>query len=108
MDQIITLLNESRVFWGLTTIVVNMGSRYAMAEISKFQEAVLKTDYGKSMVIFCMFFMGSRDVITSLILTIAFMIVVETWLNEKSKYNLLPRTITEKFLVATPAADSLK
>lgn len=99
MDHVIPVLNESRLFWGITTLVVNMGSRYVMSDITLFQEAILKTELGKTIIIFCMCFMGSRDVLISAILTFTFMIVIQTWLNEKSKYNLLPKSITERFLI---------
>jgi hypothetical protein len=98
MDNLLLTLNNNRLFWGLTMIVVNMGSRYIIGDLTKVHEAILSNDYFKVIILFCMFFMGSRDVLVAICLTFGFIIIVQTWLNEKSKYNLLPHHIKEKFI----------
>lgn len=97
MDKLIQAVNGSRFFWGMSMIMVNMGSRYIIGDLTKFHEVILTNEYVKIVILFCMFFMGSRDIVVALCLTFAFTIVIQTWLNEKSKYNLLPRNIKEKF-----------
>lgn len=95
LDAVITSLvqlNNNKVFWGLTLILMNLGSRYVIADLNKLYENVLMMDLIKKLVLFCMFFVGCRDVLTSLALTFAFSIVFQALLNAHSKYNLLPKS----------------
>lgn len=97
----ISLLNNSKLFWGITMIIVNMGSRFVVGDLSRFHETVLMKDLAKKVVLFCMFFLGSRDVMIALCLTFAFSLLIQTFLNEKSPYNLLPKMVIEKMAEAT-------
>jgi ABC-type multidrug transport system fused ATPase/permease subunit len=91
--EYLALLNNSKLFTGLTMIMMNMGSRYVLADISQMQEQIMKHALFKKLILFCMFFVGTRDVLLAAILTFAFSAIVHGLLNEHSRYNLLPRSL---------------
>lgn len=95
-------LNNSKMFWGIALIMMNLGSRFVIGDINKVHEKILMMDLIKKVVLFCMFFVGSRDVIIALILTFAFSIVINGLLNSKSRFSMLPREFQNTVLVTDP------
>lgn len=86
----IDLVNNNRYFWGVTLLLLNLGSRHIVADIGQFIDNVLKHELTKKIILFSLFFVATRDVITSFIMTIIFTIIVYGVFNEKSKYSLVP------------------
>ena len=93
MLELLASLNTNKLFWGLTMVLMQMGSRYLITDLTKIHEKLLTNDLIKQVVLFCMFFVATRDVMTSIVLSFAFNIIMKTLLDEKSKYHLLPSTI---------------
>ena len=85
-------LNNSKFFAGLVMIMLNIGSKYITIELSKSQEEYLRNSIGRQMLIFAISWMGSRDIVTALILTAAFNILAGHLFNEESSYCIIPRT----------------
>lgn len=75
-------------------IIMNFGSRYVIGDITDSQEQILKSRAFKTVALFCMFFIGTRDVLTAMILTSVFLTMMYSLLNEKNKYTAL-KTIGE-------------
>jgi hypothetical protein len=98
---IVNLLNNNKFFWGITMILMNLGSRYVVADLSKIYENVLVMDVIKKLVLFCMFFIGSRDVIVAIALTFGVSIVFQALLNANSRYSILPKAIKHRILSQT-------
>ena len=85
--------NGSRVAWGLAAIVASLGSRFVITETTPAQQAILRHPLTKRAVIFCMFFLPTRDALLSVCLTVVAVAVLETLLNERSPYTLLPHSL---------------
>ena len=83
-------LNNSKLLSGLAMIVLNLFSKYIELNISKSQEEYIRNSIGREILIFTMVFVGTRDIITSILLTAAFLILSNTVFNEKSKFCMLP------------------
>tara|TARA_Y100001970_G_scaffold269767_1_gene362754 strand:- start:630 stop:1136 length:507 start_codon:yes stop_codon:yes gene_type:complete len=83
-------LNNSKYFAGLMLILVNLGSKYVSLELSKTQEAYLKYTIGRQILLFSILWMGTRDIIISLVLTAVFVIMASYLFNENSKYCIIP------------------
>lgn len=90
MDAI-SIVNNNRVLWGVTMILLNFGSRYVVADLGKSHELLLSNEIAKKIIIFSMFFVGTRDVLTSFLLTIAYIIIVDGILHENRRFCLLPK-----------------
>ena len=95
MDQIITYLNkstktlnENKYFIGFAMILLNIGARFIIDELDDDLREIISNKYIRRFFIFCSFFMATKDVFTSLILTIVFVIIINEFLvTEKDKKN---------------------
>jgi len=85
------LLNDSKLFAGLVMILLNVGSNYITISFSKNQQQYLKNKLGRQILIFAISWVGSRDIIISLLLTAAFTILADHLLNEESRICILPK-----------------
>lgn len=99
---LVTSLNGNKVFWGIAMIMMNMGSRFVLGDLNKVHEKMLMMDLIKKLVLFCMFFVGSRDVIISLVLTFVFSIVVNGLLNSNSRFSMVPKNIVDQAAAISP------
>jgi hypothetical protein len=87
-------LNQSKVFAGIIIIVLNISSKFVTIKLSKSMEAYLKYTFSRSILIFAMAWMGTRDIYTALFITILFGICANYLFNEKSAYCCLPESFT--------------
>ena len=83
-------LNNSKYFAGLIMIMMNIGSKYITIKLSKTQEQYFKTSIARQILIFSIFWMATKDIFTSLILTAVFYVLTAHFFNENSKMCLLP------------------
>ena len=90
-------LNNSKLFAGVIMILLNLGSRYIAQELSDTHEELLNNVIIRRIIVFTVAFTATRDIITSLILTGAFVILVSGIFNENSKYYILPKKNKKKY-----------
>ncbi len=86
----INSLNNSKFFAGIVMIMLNIGSKYITIKLSKSQEAYLRNSIGHQILVFAICWMGTRDIITSLILTTIFIVLTQHLFHEESKFCILP------------------
>jgi hypothetical protein len=94
--EVVSLLNQNKIVWGITMILLNFGSRFVIADLGKSHEIILSSQIVKKIVIFSMFFIATRDIITSFLLTLGYIIIIDGMLHEKRKYCILPKSILLK------------
>ena len=83
-------LNNSKFFAGMVMILMNIGSKYVSIKLSKNQEAYLRNSIGHQILVFAICWMGTRDIITALILTTMFIVLTQHLFNEDSKFCIIP------------------
>lgn len=83
-------INNSRLVAGLAILVLNIFSKYVELNLSKTQEAFIKNSITREILIFIIAFVGTRDIIISILLTAAFIILSNTIFNEKSNLCIIP------------------
>lgn len=83
-------LNNNKIFAGVIILIMNICSRYATLELSKSQEYYVKYIFGKQLLLFAIIWIGTRDIMISIILTILFLILADYLLNDQSKYCIIP------------------
>lgn len=88
-------LNDSKVFAGIIMILVNIGSKYITVKLSKSQEAYLRNHVAREILIFAACWMGTHDIVMSLILTGAFFGLTQHLFNEESPMCILPAKYKE-------------
>ena len=83
-------LNNSKFFAGVVMIMLNIGSKYITVKLSKSQEAYLRNSIGHQLLIFAISWMGTRDILTALVLTTLFVVLTQHLFNEESRFCILP------------------
>jgi hypothetical protein len=86
-------LNTNVYFAGLMMLFLNVGSRYVTIQLSKTQQDLLHSTVAKQFIVFTMAWVATRDIITALILTAVFHILVAHLFNEDSKFCILPEGV---------------
>jgi hypothetical protein len=89
------VLNDSKFFAGLIILTMNIGSKYITVDLSKTQENYIKYSLGRQILIFAIIWMGTRDIVTSLIMTIIFILFADYLFNEHSRYCIIPEKYKE-------------
>ena len=82
-------LNKSTYFAGLVMITLNIGSRYVDLNLGESVEMFIKQNITREILIFAIFWMGTRDILTATILTSVFVIVTQFFMNSESSMCLL-------------------
>ena len=88
-------LNDSKFFAGIVMLVMNIGSKYAVVELSHTQESFMKYTLGRLLLIFSILWVGTRDIFISLFLTAVFVVLVDYLFNENSRYCIIPEKYKE-------------
>ena len=89
-------LNSSKFFTGLVMLTVNIGSKYITLQLSSSQEEYIKYTLGRQILVFAILWMGTRDIVTALILTCVFIIFADYLFNDNSKFCIIPHSYMEK------------
>lgn len=87
------MTNESKFFMGITMLMFNFGSKYISIDLSNSQEALMRSTIIRRLTLFCMFFVATKDLYTSLVLTAVFTVLAFGIFNEKSKLCILPKSL---------------
>jgi hypothetical protein len=90
-------LNNSKLFAGIIMIILNLGSRYIVMELSETHEEFFNNVIIRRIIVFTVVFTATRDIVTSLILTGVFIILVSGLFNEHSNYCILPQKPKKKY-----------
>jgi hypothetical protein len=91
MLGIISSLNTSKFFAGTLMILMNLGSKYVGLELNEFQEDFLSKKVIRRIIIFTIFFIATRDIIISVILTGLFILFVGGIFNDSSRFCLIKK-----------------
>ena len=83
-------LNNSKFFAGVMMIMLNVGSKYIKVELTKSQERFLQKNVFRQVMVFAILWMGTKDVITALIMTGIFHVLANHLLNEQSNFCIIP------------------
>ena len=82
----LSCINDNKYMIGVTMIMLNIGARFIIDELDDDLREIISNKYIRRFFIFCSFFMATKDVFTSLILTIVFVIIINEFLvTEKDK-----------------------
>lgn len=82
----INSVNNNKYFAGIAMLILNICTKYITIELSETQEDLLKHVIVRRFGLFTIFWIGTKDIITSFILTTCFIIFVSNIFNENSSY----------------------
>jgi hypothetical protein len=92
--MLLETLNGSKLFAGLFMIFLNIGSKFITIELSKNQKEFLANSILRQVLVFAVAFVGTRDLLVSLVLTAVFTVLVDGLLHESSPISILPKSVT--------------
>jgi hypothetical protein len=87
-------LNNSKLFAGLVVVILNIASKFVNFRLSKTVEAYLKHTFSRDVLVFCIVWMGSREIYIAALVTLFFVIFMDFLFNEESSYCILPKSVT--------------
>ena len=93
IQRSLATFNNSKFLLGVTMLLLNVGSRYVELGFSKTQEQALRNGLGREIFIFAVVFMGTRDIIISIMMTASFIILSDYLLNERSRFCIMPNSM---------------
>ena len=71
------LFNDNKFFLGVMLILLNIGSRHLVDEFSTDPKAYNQNIILRRLAVFAVCFVGTRDLVTSLLLTAGFIIIAQ-------------------------------
>ena len=83
-------LSGNKYMLGLMILLINLGARYIGNEVSEFMHKVLNHKFARRFLIFLVLWMGTRDLVVAGVITIGFIVLVNTIFNENSRFCILP------------------
>ena len=72
----LSCINDNKYIIGITMIMLNIGARFIIDELDDDLRAMISNTYVRRVVIFCSFFMATKDLFTATVLTIIFVIFI--------------------------------
>lgn len=106
IENIITSVNSNPYFIGSMMLLLNLGGRHLASGLTPEQDKFFQQAWFRRLLIFVVFFIGTRNVISSIFMSIVFIIVVGYLFNDTSSLFLFKPNVTEKKVEETPKVDS--
>ena len=90
IDNILINLSNNKLFCGCLMLLTNLGGKYLALELPTNIEKIFTSNFIlRYLVLFSIFFMATRDIKTSLLLSLLFFIILKYFINEKSTFCLI-------------------
>ena len=98
MDGVFMFINHSKIMWGVSMLLLQFGARYVLGDLGKAHEVLLSHNITKKLVVMAMFFVATRDIVVSFVLTIAYIVIIDGILHEDRQFSLVPSNIRQKIV----------
>lgn len=84
-------VNNSRIFSGCIMLLMNLGGRYVAMDVPHTMQSFFAHPWIRRLTIFAIAFVSTRDIKTSLLLALAFILLSKYLMNEKSYCCIVPK-----------------
>jgi hypothetical protein len=88
-------INDSKIFAGLMIITLNISSKFVNIKLSKTVESYLKNSFSRTILVFAIAWMGTRDLWVALGICLVFTFLMDYLFNEESMFCIFPETFTD-------------
>ena len=85
IESVFDKINSNKYFVGFMMIILTIGGRFIISELSEEQKEKIDTPVFRKIFIYCAFFMATRDILIALLLTVLFLIFLESINFDKNK-----------------------
>ena len=87
IDTLLVELSSNKLFGGVIMLLTNIGGKYLAMELPTNMEKLFANSFIlRYLVLFSIFFMATRDIKTSILLSLLFFIIIKFFINEKSTF----------------------
>ena len=83
-------LETNKLFIGIMMIIMNISSRFIEFKFTKGQEKIIKS-IAREVFIFVVAFIGTKDLLSAIIITGIFIILANFLFNEHCNFNIIPK-----------------
>ncbi len=90
----LSALNDNKFFLGIMLLTLNLGSRHLVDEFSASPEEYNRNLILRRFAVFAVCFVGTRDIVVSILLTAAF-IIISTGISMKNREGMANKLPTE-------------
>lgn len=97
-------LNDNKFFLGVMLLLLNIGSRHLVDEFSTNPKEYNQNIILRRLAVFAVCFVGTRDLVTSILLTAGFVIIAQG-VSSRSREGMKNKEEEEKPVVESPAWD---
>jgi hypothetical protein len=87
---LLTNVNASKLLLGVAALTFNFGSRFVLTDLTPAQLQMIQHPFVKRAIVFCMYFVTTRDVLLSATLALLTIVALEAFLNEGSRFCIMP------------------
>jgi hypothetical protein len=98
------VLNDNKFFLGVMLILLNIGSRHLVDEFSTDPKTYTQHIILRRLAVFAVCFVGTRDLVTSILLTAGFIIIAQG-VSSRSREGMKNAEEAEEPVVESPAWD---
>lgn len=105
VENIITSVNSNPYFIGSMMLLLNLGGRHLATGLTPEQDKFFQQPWFRRLLIFVVFFIGTRNVISSIFMSVVFILLVGYLFNDSSALYLFKASLENK---VEPEAKELK
>jgi len=88
-------VNESKIFAGFMVLSLNVATKMVPIKISKTMEMYLRHSFSRNLLIFIICWVGTRDLLLSLLIAFLFILFFDFLLNEEHPMCILPESFID-------------
>lgn len=96
IENMINSFNSNPYFIGFMMLLLNLGGRHFATSLTPEQDKFFQSPWFRRTLIFVIFFVGTRNIIVSFIMTVIFVILLAYVFNDESTMFLFKPTLDDK------------
>jgi len=96
IENIITSVNSNSYFIGSMMLLLNLGGRHLATGLTPEQDKFFQQPWVRRLLVFIVFFIGTRNIIASIFMSIIFILIIGYLFNDSSSLYLFKPSIEKK------------
>lgn len=105
VENIITSVNSNPYFIGSMMLLLNLGGRHLASGLTPEQDKFFQQPWFRRLLIFVVFFIGTRNVISSIFMSLIFILLVGYLFNDSSSLYLFKASLENKVEAEVPKVE---
>lgn len=97
LNDVSEFFDSSKIFAGFMLLVMNISTKYVKFKLSPSIESFLKNSFSTDLFIFIILWVGTKNILISIIITFFYIIIFNFLLNEESYFSILPEYFTQYY-----------